>query len=631
MTEEHKYVIKEEKDIDFNKMIEKYKEIEYLDEKTPGLSDIEYYKKTLQLCYELIDMLGYFEFFSTTINSFQRIKGIIDELNIIVPEQVDEFIITPEKIKDQFFNLDGKTECEIYANCMYLSNVIAHIMGEYTWLREKLENMGLNSPMSLFFEIKDECIDKLIDAKNIYDDNTLFIEITKDQDKKDVLYIALQNYLEPFSVHLKQEYSSYLINHLNMAGKVGFEYLKNNGEVFLKVPLFPLKLSKKASELIELLYDNRGNINNDSARTIEWYKHMKDKFKSIDEANTTLKAETNKEEVKKGELPLMEKSKGKNNYADANRNFWESVNAQCNNILSPKIMESIITNADGYSYMKIYKKVVPKIHQKINESDEINSDEIDSDDIARKVFIYMKLTGPFSKIANGAMNKAEQEKWIEEAIYNYQRAYEYLELHKEDKAIGIKTMSKALKKYVETEGEVDLLKEKDAKKAKNKPRVEHGKNQFELNEDKEDEEDEIVETVANEESSKMTEENEKEQQDETEQLDISEELSQLVDKMSELKKVKSKNIKDFLKGLLEIMQRVDELEDITNNKLGKDEEDIIIATRELEEAIEAEKKAIENRKAKENRAKEITGRIDKNRDNLGMIEEIKKEADGLFK
>ena len=143
MTEEHKYVIKEEKDIDFNKMIEKYKEIEYLDEKTPGLSDIEYYKKTLQLCYELIDMLGYFEFFSTTINSFQRIKGIIDELNIIVPEQVDEFIITPEKIKDQFFNLDGKTECEIYANCMYLSNVIAHIMGEYTWLREKLENMGL--------------------------------------------------------------------------------------------------------------------------------------------------------------------------------------------------------------------------------------------------------------------------------------------------------------------------------------------------------------------------------------------------------------------------------------------------------------------------------------------------------
>ena len=192
-------------------------------------------------------------------------------------------------------------------------------------------------------------------------------------------------------------------------------------------------------------------------------------------------------------------------------------------------------------------------------------------------------------------------------------------------------MSKALKKYVETEGEVDLLKEKDAKKAKNKPRVEHGKNQFELNEDKEDEEDEIVETVANEESSKMTEENEKEQQDETEQLDISEELSQLVDKMSELKKVKSKNIKDFLKGLLEILQRVDELEDITNNKLGKDEEDIIIATRELEEAIEAEKKAIENRKAKENRAKEITGRIDKNRDNLGMIEEIKKEADGLFK
>ena len=642
MTEEYKYKIKEEKDIDFDKLIEKYEEIQMLDAKIPGLSDIEFIKKTLQLCYEFLNILGNIEFLCEKINNFPRMKGIIDELERIAPEQVSEFVLTPEKIKDQFFNLDGKKECEIYANCMQLSNVIAHIIGEQAWLRKKLEEKNFYLPMALFFDIKDECIDRLIDAKNIYDDNTVFIEITKDSDNKDVIRIVLQNYIEPFSVHLKQEYSSYLINRLNRDGKVGFEYSTNNGEVFSKIPLFPIKLSNKASELTKLLYDNREDMIKDSAETIEWYRHISERFKSIDEEKNALKSKTKKEKTKRGGNSSMKKSKDTNN-VDANREFWKIVNEQSNGILNPKIMESIITNSSSYSYMKIYKNLKNKIQEKIKDSE-----QIDNDDTFRQVFICMRLTGSFSKIANGTMSKAEQEIWIEKAIANHKKVFEYLELHRNDIDIGIKTMSKALEKYIETNGEVDLLKEKEAKEKKRdtgrkqkQKKLEEAENSEvveKIEPEKIEPEESEPEKIEPEESEPEEIEPEEIEPEESEinREEIAEEIDRIVDQLDELKNYSSEDMYGFAQQLVRILERVNAIKEISKRALSRNNKKIDEANKtletlnkKLEEARKAEEEARKVREEAEEevrKAKEVVEALEKeesgHKDNIEMIGEI---------
>ncbi len=464
------YKLQNTASLDMEAIVDLLNKILYL--KDDGNS-IEYDKTTLKYCYLLLDELGYWNEFIDDINgnsTIQSINNFLSKTPKVSNEYLEGMKVTKDKIEEQFYKVDNMDKTELQANLMFVSNKIAHILSENKDIMEVLKKENCYAHSSTFFGIKATCINNLIMLKNM--NEKILMECKKDKNGISAITIALPNYFKPFQVHLGKNDNDVALEALE-SDSIGYERWKGENLID-KISDFPFKVTDNMNEIIALLNRNKSNERLSAAKKeIEWYcgimelfdirfgTHYSERFnvsKTPVNEDKKMKNRGRKRYTQKPQKPTKEE------ILKENEEFWQKLNAKNDNILNEQIMKHIIAKAN-YSYNDLYEKLKPTIHKNIDELVK-NS----NDDVVDIIFIYIRLTSTMSLIDNGKIKGSELNEIVLDAVCKYEKAYEYLKKHKDDENLGIRNLKNAMVKYIETNGETDLLKDKGTKVKIRKPR-----------------------------------------------------------------------------------------------------------------------------------------------------------------
>ena len=102
---------------------------------------------------------------------------------------------------------EDSQKSEMYANIMYLSNVMAHILAENRTNLESIKNLkeegiDINDAIKDMYALKDRCIREIIKCKE--NGENLEIFFTYDEGVNQTFTAIIPNYMEPFSMHINK-------------------------------------------------------------------------------------------------------------------------------------------------------------------------------------------------------------------------------------------------------------------------------------------------------------------------------------------------------------------------------------------------------------------------------------------
>ena len=191
------------------------------------------------------------------------------------------------KIEDLGYLKDCTTDkvqkSEIYANIMYLSNVVAHILQNNEIKKNpctietlKREGLSITQAKEYMYKLKSKCIEKIIQSKENGENLKIYFE--RDKSGKNTFNVCIPKYFEPFSVHIVNiEIEQEIIEKY----EIDKQKLENNYKT-----IFPFKVSEEKEELLNYIYSEVKNKNFSQAKIetrLEWYYNMQKEENNISE------------------------------------------------------------------------------------------------------------------------------------------------------------------------------------------------------------------------------------------------------------------------------------------------------------------------------------------------------------
>ena len=191
---------------------------------------------------------------------------------------------------------------EIYANIMYLSNVMAHILKENRTNREsnrnlRAEGLEINKSINDMFALKDRCIRELIKCKEQGEKLEIFFRV--DEHGRTTFTAVIPDYFEPFSMHINENtglddetISKYQPTYINMP--VGYR------------PTYPFKVTDAKKELFDYIYENREDKDLKRVKPrLEWFYDAQDRIKQL-KTQFIINADPDKSQIIEEILELQE-------------------------------------------------------------------------------------------------------------------------------------------------------------------------------------------------------------------------------------------------------------------------------------------------------------------------------------
>lgn len=192
------------------------------------------------------------------------------------------------------------------------------------------------------------------------------------------------------------------------------------------------------------------NAETKSRKTAEEIKEVKDTDNhKINEINDVENNEdTIVENIEENETTINTKKKKsiKKDFYVENREFLSEINTNIEEIITPEIMEGLLTRA-RYSFRDLYEgrlkdEIIGRLE--ILEVPEKNR-EIE----AQKAFLYLRMVKNISMINSRAINGENLDKILDDTTVEYENGFEFFEKHIGD-VLTYKDLKKYMKIYVET-------------------------------------------------------------------------------------------------------------------------------------------------------------------------------------
>lgn len=584
---------------------------EILDDLWNIVSETEYFDKTYDLLNEGIG------------SGDPTFAGILGEMKQYVKFAKDKNIAQKsEKIllknQDNFYQYGeccypNVPKSEVLANVMNLSNILAHIMSDTKNVepeKEKLEenNIDINKLVKTLYNLKDFCIDKLIESKE--NKEILEIQLLRDKTGKFVFNAILPQYFEPFSAHC---------GNLEFTQEELEKYKPNTKEVLEKNKIMPFKVSPEKQEILEYIYRNRNDKELRKIKErIEWYFDAQERLEGLRQKQEI----ENKKKItgKKTETDRTGKNtkmKDKIDIQKSNRDFLQTINEKTGNILNEKMQEGFLHRV-SYSLENTYtRNLQAKIYDRLTEKG-VPEDKKEKE--ALKAFMYIRMNKNISMINSHAINGESLESLLNDAMEEYEEAFNFIE-SKKDEGLDYKTMIKELKKHMtikdeKTEEQEQLSNEENKVKEEQEKPVSTETKEIEPQE-------QLIDT-----ESIDTENQEKTN------LQKIKEIHSTIKEEQEVKHELKKTIKSIggvrlsLKGeIKKNKQQIKQLEDEFIHASKEDKQKIVEEIVSLRNLIEEEKskrrELKEKRETLQNRVKEIKAKVKSARADLSdAIEDI---------
>ena len=391
--------------------------------------------------------------------------------NSEVKKKGKELLVRTKDINDQFYFLedDQRPRSELLANMMLLSNSMAHLV-DTNDISKMFTEEGQESKIQLkdaFYEIKERCIEELINCKQSGED--IFIEKII-YDGTDAILVAIPGYFEPFCVHLNNV-------KLNLDEYDSLQYFNYNiSKMDMLITTFPLKISEEKDSIIrEYMNPYRTDPNelNGIRDRLLWYINTQDRFKEIREGKmkqepktvgikendmqdkkevkfkkvTTSPTEPNKDITKKRTRNKRPEKAEK--FKEINRVFLESLNEQLGGIIGPTMIDKFLNRA-SYSFEALINGRLKAIATPFFKDKDL--DELQMNKELLKIFIYIRMFSKISMINNSRIDDENSIEVVRNAFGNYETAFEFMQKNK-DGNLSYDDMQKGITKYIESREE----------------------------------------------------------------------------------------------------------------------------------------------------------------------------------
>ena len=624
-------------------------------------------KELLKLCAELLDKFGYFELveqrhvFNSCASEFLKERW---------PEDSKIIRITRQKIIEQINSIDENNNAEIYANLMIISNRIAHYFIENPDLKNIEKNNKVNAT-DIFFEIKHGCIKTLHRLRKKNKEMLLLDRI------KEVLLVALPNYFEVFMVHIPEIIRDDLEEYSSCYKDMGYKFLNTNNEIVNRISFFPFYISSDKNHIMENLnhYKNSKNLGLIREKLI-WYKNMmidfeknkeqwngiplpseKDsaailrrikskKTKSQDDMGNKKMKNTAKSVPRSTKKAFKKTPKKKTTERSINDNktFWNS--RKIDDIFGEQIIR-FLTDVK-YSHEEVYNKIMKIMRGTLKDIIDI---DLNNENEMNRFYIYFTVANTTSQIATGTINGEKLDEILMNASIYYTKGWEFFEKHKNEN-ISMRRMKQALKEYVATNGEIDILEEKQNVKEQSKERKsikrpsKTGKTRKTRKPAESRKTRESSKSIKTNETKKeiiVQKPNEDDKVNKNSDSEITKLRNSIEKRIEALEEKRPNDNKTYLYALLDIQEEISRLEKMCDerikekealkSKLSDAEEQSRKAKEEVEKAQEILKKAIaysEKTQANERNIKDRIGEIERETD-IEEISKLKDRADSFLR
>lgn len=385
-----------------------------------------------------VDLLSNSDFFDIQNQLSLTMQEYSEDLMEIRPnatvEEIETLRYSSRDFNSQYYgkNFDGSqrevTECEKYANLMFLANQLAHVFeNKYKDKDLELNRTQVKHLIYEFRKLKNWCIHKVIEEKS--QGAKVLLSLSKDpnlESNSDIINIILPNYLEPFSVHFNADF---LLDEERKLCKDEDRY-KGSGFKFT----FPLYINDSKLKLLREVF--QGKFEN-----IEGATYVRGlRLKSFFETEEIFDKKFKKAQLKNNPNKDSKKLKGKTEngkaikIAEENKETLNKLEASIG-IKFPEYFKDGLLKRTSYSIKNFMDSVRKPVIEELRKN---NIPEEDLEKEFAKLIIHMKLIESLSSI----VEKSVQSK-INKAISCipvYQTSSEYI-----IKNLGNETVYKELK------------------------------------------------------------------------------------------------------------------------------------------------------------------------------------------
>ncbi len=597
----------------------------------------EKYKEMLPEMYDFIDLFGFWEQVIDYLNYGDRNEKITKRDGIYSAmwrfakyakdEEIrgiaDDILVKKETLKNQYYNYNDMELTEIISNIMKLADTIVKIMSnnKNSLDKQKIESKKIAIE---FTDIREQCIEKLIKYRN--DKQKIMIANGGISGKgKQKLHICIPGYSEPFeAVIIKNEKTEPLISDFDPVF-----FVKQNEEYLPTT--FPIKMTDNQKKIMEYL---EKNYQSPELRSVEgritWFS-ITDKIFSRARLNNleVIKKPTISKEKNRFSTTTqgkIKRNKRENTSKDENRDFLQAINERMGGFISDEIIESMLNRA-SYSMKKLYEQIRMDIDEAIKL---IDVPEDEREDESLKVFLYMRMTKPMSKIQKKMLKPEQIKLLIEDSVLEYKEALNLFEsLTEQSLQNGQELDYKTIKRMMTRKGDEVFFNRNLPNEEEKKPKI---TNVPETKTKEINPEDDLVARFRNYIEKLYSKKRElKEEQVELNRL--IEELKELESKnLERLKDIdnrksnvetKRNNNKERIERLEEEKRKIEEEIAKEREKLTKNENELKVISKERENTNTNKEKIRGELSEKEKRNKEI-------KDELRDIAEKEKEFNNMI-
>lgn len=403
--------------------------------KSKGWAEKQDISDYISIAVDLLSSSGFFDIQDKLSLTMQEYSEDLMEIRPdATVEEIETLRYSSRDFSSQYYgkNFDGSqrnvSECEKYANLMYLANQLAHIFeNKYNDKDLELDRTKIKHLVYEFRKLKNWCIHKVIEEKS--HGAQVLLSLSKDPNLKsnnDIINITLPNYLEPFSVHLNADFlldeEKALCSDEDRYAGTGFRFT------------FPLYINDAKLKLLREVY--QGKFENMEGATYVRGTRLKSFFETEEIfhkqfSKGKLKNNPNRDSKKLKGTPKNEKAI---KIAEENKETLAYLEA----VTGTKFPDYF---KDGFLKRTSYsiKKFMDGVREPVIE--ELRKKKVPEEDLDKefaKLIIHMKVVEPLSIIAIKS-SETKANKAIE-CIPVYQTSYEYIV-----KNLGNETEYKELK------------------------------------------------------------------------------------------------------------------------------------------------------------------------------------------
>ena len=415
-------------------------------------------EKLLKDLYEFLDNCGFFDNLIASVNSepTSAIKQIYDYLldssNAQMRERKNDILLQKKDLVEQFKPENQTSKGELYANLIQLLTFSTRFINANAgWLKRmvRINDVDLSNANK---KLRSMCMREILKCKKEGENISIeYKDKTSESLGSFLFYIHDRQYFEPFyctdcgvkkDVLDKSQYTT-----------LGYVRVNKNGELNTLHLSIPFRVSEEKRKILEYIIGNmedRKLANTTALAKTVWYagqENIKKEVKNIDKKtptkpkNSAIFPETPTQPAISSipETPTNTEPQKKLTEQDRmklrNEKFWQEIYKKITGEEIYSSLCNVLTWRTSYEIQETYNKIKENLISTL-EAQNIPQDKIEVE--AYKLFLYLKLAYPMSKINIKAFTENEFTEILNEAASVYDIAIDVIQNNDEIRQEGLK-------------------------------------------------------------------------------------------------------------------------------------------------------------------------------------------------